>query len=166
MYVVVMPTGAISADSGFDGEHNYYTHQGRRIHYAWTAKSGSLDSATRILSHEIVESRHRPGRHRIPRHRRRLRPGRVVRDRRRLPGTAVVDGITVWPYWSNQPAAASRPPCHPPGHPVINLESADPGGAPRLTPASWQCRRQVDSRACGGLTCRRPVAAWSPAVDV
>jgi hypothetical protein len=119
LYVVVMPTGTISADSGFDGEHNYYTHHGRRIHYAWTAKSGSPDSATRILSHEIVEAATDPegtGFLGIP--------GACDQDAwceiaDACTGTAVVDGITVWPYWSNQAGscvASAVPPPGSPGH--------------------------------------------------
>jgi hypothetical protein len=129
LYVVVMPTGTISADSGFDGEHNYYTHHGRRIHYAWTANSGSLDSATRILSHEIVETATDPegtGFLGIP--------GACHQDAwceiaDACPGTSVVDGITVWPYWSNQTGgcvASAVPTPGSPGH--SSLRPARPIG--------------------------------------
>jgi hypothetical protein len=119
VYVVIMPTGTISADSGFDGEHNYYTHHGRRIHYAWTAKSGSLDSATRILSHEIVEAATDPDGTGF-----RGIAGACDQDAwceiaDACTGTAVVDGITVWPYWSNQTGgcvATTMPTPGSPGH--------------------------------------------------
>jgi hypothetical protein len=55
---VVVPVG-ISAGGyryEFDGEHDCYTRHGQHIHFAWTADSGSLAGATRVLSHELVES--------------------------------------------------------------------------------------------------------------
>jgi hypothetical protein len=153
VYVVVMPTGAISADSGFDGEHNYYTHHGRRIHYAWTAKSGSLDSATRILSHEVVEAATDPegtGFLGIP--------GACDQDAwceiaDACPGTAVVDGITVWPYWSNQTGgcvASAVPTAGSPGHqPGI-------GGRPAAADSSLRPPALI------GVAHRRPGASSKP----
>jgi len=58
LYFVILPVG-ISAGGyrpKFDGGHDYYTRRGQRIHFAWAADSGSLDGATWIASHELVES--------------------------------------------------------------------------------------------------------------
>jgi hypothetical protein len=102
VYCVVMPTGARSEGSGFVGEHSYYSHRGRRIHFLWTADSSSLASATSILSHEVVESATDPQGSGF----------RGVAGACGQPGwceiadvcsaTAVLDGVTVASYWSNQ----------------------------------------------------------------
>ena len=55
VYAVVLPRGVTSRGT-FGGMHNYYIRDGRPVHYLWTAESGTLDSATAILSHEVVES--------------------------------------------------------------------------------------------------------------
>jgi hypothetical protein len=132
LYVVVMPTGTISAGNGFDGEHNYYTHHGRRIHYAWTAKSGRLDSATRILSHEIVEAATDPegtGFSGVA--------GTCDQDgwceiADACSTTSILDSITVWSYWSNEAgrcvATASPPPVSPGHQPGIGERPAAPNG--------------------------------------
>ncbi|HMF96006.1 MAG TPA: hypothetical protein VKE96_17005 [Vicinamibacterales bacterium] len=56
LYCVVMPTGVSASNSGFVGEHTYYTRSGQRIRFAWITNSGSLASITRIISHEVVEA--------------------------------------------------------------------------------------------------------------
>jgi hypothetical protein len=55
---VVLPVGvsAGSDSADFVGKHDYDTRHRQRIHFVWTADSGSLDDATRIASHEIIES--------------------------------------------------------------------------------------------------------------
>ena len=120
LYAVVLPAGiSAGGDSGFAGEHYYYTRHGRRIHYLWTAKSDSLTGATWILSHELVESATDP-------------EGSGFRG---IPGTChqdgwceiadvcsastVLDGVTVWSYWSNQAGGCvfpDRPQRQPSGH--------------------------------------------------
>jgi hypothetical protein len=101
LYGVVMPPG-VSLDKGdWAGEHNAYGHSGRRIRYAWFA-NGTLDQITGIMSHEIVEAATDPE-----------GSGFLGVD-----GTcagrgwceiadicdsaAVLDGVTVRSYWSNQ----------------------------------------------------------------
>jgi hypothetical protein len=102
VYIVIVPTGATSADSGFVGKHDYYVRQGRRIHYVWAADSGRLASATRILSHEIVETATDPEGSGF-----RGVGGACSQDgwceiADVCTATSVLDGVTVWPYWSNQ----------------------------------------------------------------
>ena len=57
IYVVTIPPGIYTGE-GDDlvGEHNYYRHDGHRIHYAWTTDSEVLEGATQTTTHEIVET--------------------------------------------------------------------------------------------------------------
>jgi hypothetical protein len=148
VYIVIMPTGVISADSGFAGEHSYYTHHGRRIHYVWTADSGSLDSATRILSHEVVESATDPEGTGF----------RGAADACDQDGwceiadvcsvTSTVDGITVWPYWSNQTGGCVAPGMPPQG----SLGGHQPGVGERPAAA----RRSLTSARLIGVAYAGP----------
>ena len=56
LYVVVMPQGVNASNSGFIGEHTFNSRNGVRVPFAWITNNGALDSVTRIISHEIVES--------------------------------------------------------------------------------------------------------------
>jgi hypothetical protein len=56
LYVVVMPKGVNSSNTSFVGEHTYTTSGGKRVRFAWITNNGTLDSVTRIISHEIVEA--------------------------------------------------------------------------------------------------------------
>jgi hypothetical protein len=102
LYIVVMPAGTIARDnSRLIGEHDYFHRNGQRIHFAWAADSDRLAHATRILTHELVESLTDPEGSAVL-----GTPGTC-----RQPGwceiadvcrrTAVVDGIAVSPYWSD-----------------------------------------------------------------
>lgn len=55
LYAVVLPP-KVAARGAFEGMHNYYIRDGHPVRYLWTAATGTLDSATVILSHEVVES--------------------------------------------------------------------------------------------------------------
>jgi hypothetical protein len=111
LYLVVLPVG-ISASGyryEFDGEHDYYTRHGQRIHFVWAAASGRLDSATRIISHELVEAITDP-------------EGSAIRGVSRICDqeawceiadvcfdTSLVNGVAVSPYWSEQAHACVVP---------------------------------------------------------
>jgi hypothetical protein len=56
LYIVVMPRGVSSSSATFVGEHTYRTRGGQRVPFAWITNNGSLNSVTRIISHEIVEA--------------------------------------------------------------------------------------------------------------
>jgi hypothetical protein len=57
LYIVFMPKGVSASNSGFIGEHTYYTDaSGKRVHFAWVTNNGTLSSVTDIASHEIAES--------------------------------------------------------------------------------------------------------------
>lgn len=56
LYMVVMPRGVNASNTGFVGEHTFFTRNGQRIPFAWITNNGNLDSVTRIISHEIVEA--------------------------------------------------------------------------------------------------------------
>ncbi|MEA2821175.1 MAG: hypothetical protein QOJ86_3179 [Bradyrhizobium sp.] len=57
LYVVYMPKGISASNSGFIGEHTYYTNSGgRRVHFGWITNNGTLSSVSIISSHEIVEA--------------------------------------------------------------------------------------------------------------
>lgn len=55
LYAVVLPPG-VASKGAFGGMHTYYIRNGRSVHYLWVTESRTLDSVTRILSHEVVES--------------------------------------------------------------------------------------------------------------
>jgi hypothetical protein len=57
LYLVVMPKGVSNQNSGFVGEHTYYTDaNGNSVHFGWITNGGDLNSLTSIFSHELVES--------------------------------------------------------------------------------------------------------------
>jgi hypothetical protein len=101
LYVVVMPTGIHSNKVDFAGEHNYYTRHGQRIHFVWTADSASLASATRIMSHEVVESATDPEGTAILGVTGTCSSGGWCEIADICPATGVLDGVTVESYWSN-----------------------------------------------------------------
>jgi hypothetical protein len=112
LYIVVLPVGvAAGGDSGeFIGKHNYYQRHGQRIHYAWTADSGSLAGATQIMSHELVESVTDPEGSAIL-----GVSGTCEQDGwceiadDICPYTGVIDGIAVAPYWSARAGTCITP---------------------------------------------------------
>jgi hypothetical protein len=134
LYVVIMPALATPAGSDFGrGKHWYYVHHGRRIHYVWAADSASLDLATSALSHEVVESATDPEGSGF-----RGVAGACDQDgwceiADVCSATPMLNGITVWSYWSNQTGGCVVPALPPRGHPAINPESADapPRGLPQ-----------------------------------
>ena len=65
LYCVIMPVGVNNTTSGFVGEHTFFTYSdydfpfdfdNDNAHFAWVTNNGTLDSVTRIFSHELVES--------------------------------------------------------------------------------------------------------------
>jgi hypothetical protein len=57
LYLVIMPQGVNNTNSGFIGEHTYYTDgAGNRVHFGWITNNGTLNYVTDVLSHELVES--------------------------------------------------------------------------------------------------------------
>jgi hypothetical protein len=110
LYIVVIPVGVSAGDSSeFDGEHSYYKRHGQRIHFAWIADSGSLAGATRILSHELVESLTDPDGSAILGVPGTCRQVGWCEIADICPGTAVVNGVTVDPYWSERAGACIAP---------------------------------------------------------
>jgi hypothetical protein len=104
LYIVVLPVGvSAGGDSAeFAGEHSYYTRHGQRIHFAWTADSGSLAAATWILSHELVESLTDPDGSAILGVSGTCEQGGWCEIADICPGTAVVNSVAVDPYWSER----------------------------------------------------------------
>jgi hypothetical protein len=102
LYYVIMPTGVHSdTDGELAGKHSYYERHDQPIHFVWTADSSSISTATRTMSHELVEAVTDP-------------EGRSVLGVRGScidPGwceiadicetTTLIYGIAVRPYWSN-----------------------------------------------------------------
>jgi len=149
LYIVVLPVG-ISAGGGshFVGEHDYYKRHGRRIHYMWAADSRSLNGATRIMSHELVESITDP-------------EGSAIRGVSRTcvqsgwceiadvcSDTSIVNGVAVTPYWSEHARACVAPDLE---HILARLPRA-----PRAAPASKACPSLVASTR-PRITSRRPI---------
>ena len=57
LYLVFMPKGISAPNSGFIGEHTYYTNSsGKRVHFGWITNNGTLSSVSIITSHEIAEA--------------------------------------------------------------------------------------------------------------
>ena len=57
LYLVFMPKGVSASNSGFIGEHTYYTNSaGKRVHFGWITNNGTLSSVSTITSHEIAEA--------------------------------------------------------------------------------------------------------------
>jgi hypothetical protein len=110
LYIVVLPASAHAAgDSHFVGEHNYYTRHGQRIRFAWTADSASLFTATRIISHELVEAITDPEGSAILGVTGACRQGGWCEIADICPDTVIVDGVAAAPYWSNQAGACIAP---------------------------------------------------------
>ncbi len=135
LYIVVLPVG-ISA-SGYryelDGEHDYYKRHGHRIHFMWTAASGSLDSATRIMSHELVESITDPEGSAIRGVSATCDPGGWCEIADPCFDTSIVNGVAVSPYWSEQAHACIAPNVTTTGRPkplVPVPRTSPPGRAP------------------------------------
>ena len=110
LYIVVMPASAYAAgDSHFVGEHSYYTRHGQRIHFAWTTDSASLATATRIISHELVEAITDPEDSAM------LGVAGTCRQKGWCeiadicPDPLIVDGIAAATYWSNQAGGCIAP---------------------------------------------------------
>ena len=103
LYFVIMPEGVNNTNSGFIGEHTYYTDgSGNNIHFGWITNNGTLSYVTDVLSHELVESATDP-------------EGSAILG---VPGTCgqggwceigdvcegrsgVLNGVTVQSFWSN-----------------------------------------------------------------
>lgn len=56
LYCVFMPQGVSNQNSGFIGEHTYYTNAGKRVRFAWMTNNGTLNGVTSIFSHELAEA--------------------------------------------------------------------------------------------------------------
>jgi hypothetical protein len=57
LYLVFMPKGISASNSGFIGEHTYYTDSsGKRVHFGWITNNGTLSRVSIITSHEIAEA--------------------------------------------------------------------------------------------------------------
>jgi hypothetical protein len=109
LYCVVMPPGINSSNASFIGEHTYYTRSGQRIHFAWITNSGSLASLTRIISHEVVESATDPEGSAFLGVAGTCNQGGWCEIGDVCSSTAVLDGVTVQSYWSNQAGACAVP---------------------------------------------------------
>jgi hypothetical protein len=104
LYVVVIPVGvSAGGDSAKNlGEHSYYPRHGQRIPFAWTADSGSLAAATRILSHELVEALTDPQGSAVLGVSGTCEQAGWCEIADICPGAAVVNGVAVDPYWSER----------------------------------------------------------------
>jgi hypothetical protein len=107
LYIVVMPVGAYAG--GVVGEHNYYTRHGQRIRFAWTADSASLATATRTISHELVESITDPEGSAVLGVAGTCSQGGWCEIVDSCPDPRILDGIAAAPYWSNQAGACIAP---------------------------------------------------------
>jgi hypothetical protein len=102
LYMVVMPRGVSASNTGFIGEHTYYTRSGQRIHFAWITNSGSLASVTTIISHELVESASDPEGSALLGVAGTCSQSGWCEIGDVCSSTSAVDGVTVQSYWSDQ----------------------------------------------------------------
>jgi hypothetical protein len=110
LYMFVMPEGVNNQNSGFVGEHTYYTDgSGRRLHFAWITNNGSLASVTSILSHELVESCTDPEGSAILGVAGTCSQGGWCEIGDVCYSNSVIDGVTVQKYWSNSDDACIAP---------------------------------------------------------
>jgi hypothetical protein len=109
LYIVVVPVGVSAGGDEFAGTHRYYPRHGQRIHFAWTANSRSLAAATWILSHELVESLTDPEGSAILGVSGTCKQDGWCEIADICPDTAVVNGVTVDPYWSERARACIAP---------------------------------------------------------
>jgi hypothetical protein len=56
VYFVITAPGAQYNQAGVGGYHTYGTENGQQFNYGWIGTDGSLDDATYIISHEVVET--------------------------------------------------------------------------------------------------------------
>jgi hypothetical protein len=110
LYIVVMPTSAYArGGSDFVGEHSYYTRHGQRIRFAWTDDTASPFTATKIISHELVEAITDPEDSAILGVAGTCRQGGWCKIADICPDPSIVDGVAAAPYWSNQAGACIAP---------------------------------------------------------
>jgi hypothetical protein len=111
LYIVVLPVGISAGGYRYelDGEHDYYEHHSQRIHFVWAAASGRLDSATRIMSHELVEAITDPEGSAIRGVSRTCDQGGWCEIADVCFDTILVSGVAVSPYWSEQAHACVAP---------------------------------------------------------
>jgi hypothetical protein len=109
LYCVVMPTGVNASNASFIGEHTYYTRSGQRIHFAWITNSGNLNSVTRIVSHEVVESATDPEGSAFLGVAGTCNQGGWCEIGDVCSSTGVLDGVTVQSFWSNQAGQCTVP---------------------------------------------------------
>ena len=111
LYILLLPASAYAAgdDPNLVGEHSYYERHGQRISYAWIDDTASLFTATKIITHELVEAVTDP------------QDGAVLGVAGTCsragwceiadicPDPVIVDGVAAAPYWSNQASACIAP---------------------------------------------------------
>jgi hypothetical protein len=56
LYCVVMPPGVNFTKGLIIGQHLFFPLGELNVHYAWITNGGTLDSVTKVFSHELVES--------------------------------------------------------------------------------------------------------------
>ena len=110
LYMVIMPQGVNNSTSGFVGEHTYYSDGlGHNVHFAWVTNNGSIDSVTRIFSHELVESCTDPEGSAITGVTGTCNQSGWCEIGDICSTTAVRDGVTVQSFWSDQAASCVVP---------------------------------------------------------
>jgi hypothetical protein len=169
LYCVVMPNGVNASNTGFIGEHTYYTRSGQRIHFAWITNSGSLSSLTTIISHEIVEAATDPEGSAFLGVAGTCSQGGWCEIGDVCSSTSVVDGVTVQSFWSNQAGACAVPAWPNRAYPRFGVQWA--GTVPahssrRWFTFNWPEWERVEWRMLP--TVPRPGAAqlrWSVAIE-
>lgn len=109
LYCVVMPNGVNASNSGFIGEHTYYTRSGQRIRFAWITNNGTLDYVTRIVSHEVVEAATDPEGSGFLGVAGTCSQGGWCEIGDVCSSTSVLDGVTVQSFWSDQAGKCAVP---------------------------------------------------------
>ena len=169
LYCVIMPKGTNASNTSFVGEHTYYTRGSQRIHFAWVTNSGNLASVTRILSHEIVEAVTDPEGSAFLGVAGTCSQGGWCEIGDVCSSTAVLDGVTVQSYWSNQAGACAVPAWPNRTYPRVGVQwtgTVPANASRRWFTYNWSEWERVDWRMLP--TVPRPGAAqlrWDVAIE-
>lgn len=109
LYCVIMPKGVNASNSGFIGEHTYFTRSGQRIRFAWITNNGTLNYVTRIVSHEVVETATDPEGSGFLGVAGTCNQGGWCEIGDICSSTSILNGVTVQSFWSDQGGACVVP---------------------------------------------------------
>lgn len=135
-YCVVMPQGVSNQNSGFIGEHTYYTAaNGTRVHFAWLTNNGTLSGVTSIFSHELAEACTDPEGSAILGTAGTCSQGGWCEISDVCYSNYVLNGVTVQQYWSQSAGGCIQGQFPPRTYPICGVQWH--GTVPANTTRQW-----------------------------